>query len=78
MGGPLRSPSRAPVRTPVTIVPPRVLRSATLNAVRLLERLGLAQRIVMVIGLSFGLMMLGGYLVSLDSPATFGWFGTCR
>ena len=42
---------------------------------RYLDRLGLAQRIVMLIGLGFGLMLLGEYLVSLDSPAHFGWFG---
>lgn len=40
-----------------------------------LERLGLAQRIVILIGLGLGLVALGGYLVSLNSPATFGWFG---
>jgi hypothetical protein len=57
------------------IAPPDVLRSATLVDVRYVDRLGLAQRIVIVIGLGLGLMMLGGYLVSLDSPANFGWFG---
>ena len=53
-----------------------VLRSAKLKAVRYLDRLGLAQRIVLLIGLGFGLTFLGAYLVSLGNPAAnFGWFG---
>lgn len=53
-----------------------VRRSGNLSAVRHLIRLGLAQRIVIVVGLGFGLAILGGYLlVTLNSPATFGWFG---
>jgi heme/copper-type cytochrome/quinol oxidase subunit 1 len=43
--------------------------------VRYVDRLGLAQRIVILIGFGLGLMVLGGYLVSLDGPANFGWFG---
>jgi len=44
--------------------------------VRYLDRLGLAQRIVLIIGLGFGLTFLGGYLVSIGNPtANFGWFG---
>lgn len=41
---------------------------------RYVDPLGLAQRIVIVVGLGLGLMVLGAYLVS-DSPANFGWFG---
>jgi hypothetical protein len=59
----------------VTIASPDVLSSATLTDVRFLDRLGLAQRIVMVVGLGLGMFELGQYLMSLDSPATFGWFG---
>lgn len=49
--------------------------SATLVSMRYVDRLGVAQRIVIVVALGLGLMMLGGYLVSIDSPANFGWFG---
>ena len=43
---------------------------------RYLERLGLAQRIVLVVGLGLGLLILGFYFMFLGSPAAqFGWFG---
>ena len=43
---------------------------------RYLDRLGLAQRIVLIVGLGLGFLILGVYLVSLGSPsAQFGWFG---
>lgn len=43
---------------------------------RHLYRLGLAQRIVILIGLGFALEVLGGYIVSLGGPfGNFGWFG---
>ena len=43
---------------------------------RYLERLGLAQRIVLVIGLALALLILGTYVVSIGNPTgNFGWFG---
>lgn len=43
---------------------------------RYLDRLGLAQRIVLVIGLALALLTLGIYVVSIGNPTgNFGWFG---
>ena len=43
---------------------------------RYLDRLGLAQRIVLVIGLGLALLILGTYVVSIGNPTgNFGWFG---
>lgn len=43
---------------------------------RYLDRLGLAQRIVLVVGLALALLTLGTYLMSIGNPAAdFGWFG---
>jgi len=44
--------------------------------VRMLDRLGLAQRVVLIIAWAMALVVLGLYLVSLERPAAnFGWFG---
>lgn len=43
---------------------------------RHLDRLGLAQRIVLVIGVAFALLALGAFSVSIRNPTgNFGWFG---
>ena len=43
---------------------------------RYLDRLGLAQRIVLIIGLALALLTLGTYVASIGNPTgNFGWFG---
>jgi hypothetical protein len=43
---------------------------------RLIDRLGFAQRIVVVVALGLALGVLGNFLVNLGSPgADSGWFG---
>ena len=45
-------------------------------AMILIDRLGLAQRIIIVVSLGLALTALGTYFVNIGSPfADFGWFG---
>lgn len=41
----------------------------------MITRLGLGQRVVLVVALAFALAIVGLYVTTLGTPNHFGWFG---